>query len=82
MDAKARLTSKGQITIPRGVREVLGLETGDEVLFRVEQGRAVMAKTSDFLDLAGSVAIPAGKRGTAWDDVLRSTHRDLAARRR
>ena len=31
--ARARLTSKGQITIPKAVRERLGLQPGDEIEF-------------------------------------------------
>jgi antitoxin PrlF len=73
MDERARLTSKGQVTIPKRVRDALDLHEGDELVFRVERTRAVVAKTPDFLELAGSVAVPAGKRGTAWDDVLRRT---------
>jgi len=30
---KARVTSKGQITIPREVRQLLGVRAGDAVLF-------------------------------------------------
>ncbi len=81
MDASARLTSKGQVTIPRAVRDALGLREGDEVVFRLEQRRALVAKTPDFLELAGSVAVPAGKRGTAWDEVIRQTRRARAERR-
>jgi len=73
MDERARLTSKGQVTIPKRVRDALDLHQGDEVLFRVERRRAVVAKTPDFLELAGSVAVPVGKRGTAWDEVIRRT---------
>jgi antitoxin PrlF len=82
MDASARITSKGQVTIPRSVREALDLREGDEVLFRVEDARAVLAKTPDFLSLAGTVRVPAGKRGTAWDEVLRRTRGARAERRR
>jgi len=32
--------------------------------------------------LAGSVAVPVGKRGTPWDDVLRETRRARAERAR
>ncbi len=63
MDTRARLTSKGQVTIPKSVREALDLHEGDELLFRVERSRAVLAKTPDFLELGGAVTIPAGKRG-------------------
>jgi AbrB family looped-hinge helix DNA binding protein len=39
MDVSARVTSKGQIIIPRSVRETLGLDEGDHVAFRVEGRR-------------------------------------------
>jgi AbrB family looped-hinge helix DNA binding protein len=82
MDARARITSKGQVTIPKSVREALELHEGDELLFRVERSRALVAKTPDFLGLAGSVSVPAAKRGTPWDEVLRQTRSDRAGRRR
>lgn len=33
---KATLTSKGQLTVPREVRERLGLKAGDRLLFDIE----------------------------------------------
>lgn len=33
LQRKARVTSKGQITIPREVRQLLGVRPGDAVLF-------------------------------------------------
>ena len=82
MDSSAKITSKGQVTIPKSVRDALGLHEGDELLFRVERSRAVVAKTPDLLELAGSVAVPAGKRGTPWDEVLRQTRAARVGRRR
>jgi antitoxin PrlF len=82
MDVRATMTSKGQVTIPASVREALDLQTGDEVVFRVQRSRALMAKTPDFLSLAGSVPVPTGKRATPWDEVLRRTRRERAERRR
>lgn len=82
MDASARITSKGQVTIPKGVRDALELREGDELLFRVERSRAVIAKTPRFLELAGTVAVPADKRGTPWDEVRGRTRTDRAGRRR
>jgi antitoxin PrlF len=82
MDAAARLTSKGQVTVPKTVRDALGLEEGDEILFHVEGDRAVLSRTPDFLSLAGSVPVPAAKRNVAWDDVIRRTRSRRAARRR
>ncbi len=34
----ARVMSKGQVTIPKNVREALGIETGDRVTFVVDGG--------------------------------------------
>ncbi len=81
MDSTARMTSKGQLTIPKAVREALELSEGDEVHFRVEQSRAVIAKTPSLLELASSVPVPAGKRGTAWDEVLAQTRKGRAGNR-
>lgn len=82
MDERARLTSKGQVTIPKRVRDALHLRAGDELLFRVETDRAVVAKTPDLLEAAGSVAVPPDKRGTPWDEVVRRTRAERARRQR
>ncbi|HEX8857625.1 MAG TPA: AbrB/MazE/SpoVT family DNA-binding domain-containing protein [Actinomycetes bacterium] len=71
MEIAARLTSKGQITLPKAIREALGLHEGDQVIFRVEGQRAVLARTADLLDLAGAVSVPASKRGTQWEEARR-----------
>jgi hypothetical protein len=45
-------------------------------VFRVERKRAIVAKTLDFLAVAGSVAVPSSKRRRPWDEVLaRAEHR-------
>lgn len=81
MDLAAKVTSKGQITIPKEVREALGITEGDQIVFRVEQHRALLAKTPNLIDLAGTVDVPAAKRGIAWDEVRRSARRTRAAAR-
>jgi antitoxin PrlF len=80
MDVSARLTSKGQVTIPRAVREALGIGEGDHLVFRVEGQRAILARTADLLDLAGGVEVPAEKRGASWDEVRRRTRAARARR--
>jgi len=47
VEAAAKVTSKGQVTVPKAVREALGIREGDEVVFRVEGNRAVLARTAD-----------------------------------
>jgi antitoxin PrlF len=77
MDVPAKITSKGQITLPKAVRDALGLKAGDRVLFRIHPKRAVLAKVPDFLTLAGTVPVPPGKRGARWSEI-----RDLSWRKR
>jgi AbrB family looped-hinge helix DNA binding protein len=40
----ARVTSKGQMTIPRSAREQAGIKPGDLVVVRVVDGMVVIAK--------------------------------------
>jgi len=51
----ATVTSKGQITIPRQVRQALGLRPGDRVAFRVREDGTVSVEpeTVDVLTLRG-----------------------------
>ncbi|MGD9997824.1 MAG: AbrB/MazE/SpoVT family DNA-binding domain-containing protein [Ilumatobacteraceae bacterium] len=73
MEIAAKMSSKGQITVPKAVRDALGIGEGDNVVFRVEGNRAVLARTPDFLSLAGTIKVPAARRNAAWDDVIRKT---------
>ena len=42
----AKVTSKGQITIPIDIRRKLGVKEGDKILFIEERGRVVMLNSS------------------------------------
>lgn len=55
--ATAKITSKGQITLPRAVRDALRVGPGDRLLFYVRSdGRVeVVAQTIDVMSLVGSV---------------------------
>ena len=64
------------------MREALTIHEGDQVIFRVEGQRAILARSPDLIHLAGSVSVPAAKRGTAWDDAVRETRKARAAARR
>lgn len=43
---KSRLTSKAQTTIPQPVRVALGLKDGDELAYRIEEGRVILTKAT------------------------------------
>ncbi len=38
----ARISKKGQIVIPKAIRDKFGLKAGDIIIFRVEKGRIIM----------------------------------------
>lgn len=76
MEAVAKITSKGQLTLPKVVRDALGVKSGDTVVFRVEGGCATLAATVDLLDLASAVSVPVDARGLSWDEVRRRAWRN------
>ncbi len=42
----AKVTSKGQITIPIDIRKKLGVKEGDKILFLEEAGRVILLNSS------------------------------------
>jgi AbrB family looped-hinge helix DNA binding protein len=58
--SETTLTSKGQVTVPREIRDRLGLASGDKLTFTLlSDGTVVMrAKRRRLLDLAGSLTRP------------------------
>lgn len=74
----ATVTSKGQITIPKPVREGLGVGSGDRVEF-IERERGVytvVAATRDVRDLKGLIPRPA--KPVSLQDMDRAIRRRAA----
>jgi len=69
MTTDATLTSKGQTTIPKEIRESLGMKPGDRMSFTLMPDGTVSlrVKTKHVMDLGGSLhkkgrkAVPIGK---------------------
>ncbi len=78
MKNSSTISSKGQITVPQGVRKRLGLEPGDRVEFVMEEGRTVIrpdrSKANPFEKYIGIAGpFPGGDEGIkAWIDDMRS----------
>jgi AbrB family looped-hinge helix DNA binding protein len=72
MDGEARLTSKGQMTIPKEIRDRLGMRPGDRIRFTLlPDGRVIMrTKRRRLLDLAGSLYLK-GRKPVSIDDLSR-----------
>jgi AbrB family looped-hinge helix DNA binding protein len=71
----ATLTSKGQITIPKSVRDALALEPGDRLELRVRDDGIIEVRVQD-IDLLSLVGVvKPGKRGVSVEQM----NRDIAA---
>jgi AbrB family looped-hinge helix DNA binding protein len=66
-----RLTQKGQVTIPRHIRLMLNIKTGDEVDFEMEKNKVVLKKKTatdrNFEKYVGFLSHLKGKRS---DDIV------------
>lgn len=63
------MTSKGQITVPKEIREAVGLEPGDRLLFDLDGEEIRVRREPDLADLVGSVPVPEHLRGRPWKEI-------------
>ena len=69
MERRARVTSKGQVTVPKEIRDALGIRVGDSLVFEVEDGGARVRadrKPVSFADYEG--AWREGE-GLTWEEI-------------
>lgn len=64
-ELETRLTKKGQVTIPAGIRRRLGLKPGDRVRFEVD-GEEVRIRPATSKLLEGYGAVTPRKRPEDW----------------
>jgi AbrB family looped-hinge helix DNA binding protein len=56
MHSAVRLSSKGQVTIPKAIRDRLALSPGDRVVFRVRDDRVVVEPVGSLMDWYGAAS--------------------------
>lgn len=80
MSASAKITSKGQITLPARLRKELGLKSGDRIDFVPNsKGRyELVARRKTLADLRG--IIPYDGPPLSDDDIVRMVHEARAGR--
>ena len=67
----AKVTTKGQITIPKKIREILGVHSGESIGFAEVNGQVAISKVvaeSPFDKWVGKLE---HLRGTCSDDIVR-----------
>jgi antitoxin PrlF len=70
MGAFTTMTSKGQLTIPKDVREQLGLKPGTRFFVTVRDGEVVaLPKNKKLADLAGILGRPPNGRSLTIEEI-------------
>ena len=70
MRLKAKITSKGQVTIPKEIREKVGLEPGDEVSFEEKDGVVYIRKEIEKSPFDKWMGYLKDKKGQSPDEII------------
>ena len=75
---KAKITFKGQVTIPKEVRNSLDIKEGDSVIFVIQKDHAVLKplKKKNLKDFYG--VLPAIRPYPGMESVREEVHRKMA----
>jgi len=68
----SRISSKGQVTIPKSIRDMLKLNEGDRVAFLQDNGKVVITKASliALRELQDALNTEAQEKGITEQDLL------------
>ncbi|RLC10566.1 MAG: AbrB family transcriptional regulator [Deltaproteobacteria bacterium] len=78
----AAMTDRGQITVPKKIREYLGIRAGDRINFEMTPGRAVVLRPCDrtlsVRDVCGILKTDKTVSVEEMDAAIASYHREKA----
>ena len=82
IEERSTITAKGQTTVPKAVRQVLGVKEGDEIAFRVEGQRVTVVSVGATHEdpVVGKFLSFLAKNVEQRPEVLKSLSTDFAAR--
>lgn len=66
---KTKVTSKGQVTIPKEIREQLSIKESDNLEVKVVGNSIVMERLESFETLRGSIKIPTKYKNISWKEI-------------
>lgn len=75
---KTKVTRKGQVTIPKEIREQLSIKESDNLEVKVVGNSIVMEKLESFETLRGSVKIPNKYKNMSWKEIESIAQREHA----
>ncbi|MCP4681197.1 MAG: AbrB/MazE/SpoVT family DNA-binding domain-containing protein [Desulfobacterales bacterium] len=66
-----KVTSKGQVTIPRRIRSILSIRAGDDVVFEMDSAKVVLRRKSASMEnLKKYVGFLTHLEGEKTDDII------------
>ena len=74
---ESTVTAKGQTTLPRPVREQLGLQPGDRIRYIVSKGEVRLLKVRSVMELEDLLARP-GQGAVSLEEMERGIERGAA----
>jgi AbrB family looped-hinge helix DNA binding protein len=75
---KTKVTRKGQVTIPKEIREQLSIKESDNLEVKVVGNSIVMERLESFETLRGSVKIPNKYKNMSWKEIESIAQREHA----
>lgn len=69
MERRARVTSKGQVTVPKEIRDALGIRAGDSLVFEVENGGARVRADREPVSFADYAGAWREGEGMTWEEI-------------
>ena len=77
----AKVMSKGQVTIPKDVREILGISSGDRITFVVENGNVRLINSAIYAMqlLQAQMANEAENTGLTSDEAIMDLVKEVRA---
>ena len=77
----AKVMSKGQVTIPKDVREILGISSGDRITFVVENGNVRLLNSTVYAMqlLQAQMANEAENTGLTSDEAIMDLVKEVRA---
>ena len=72
------ITKKGQITIPKSIRDKLAIKDNDRLSVRLDGNKAIIEKISSLLEVESSIKATKDRKKLSWKEIERKTHEDQA----
>jgi len=75
MQAMTTVTQKGQITLPKALRELVNIDVYDKVIVKLGKGFLKIEPTEDILDIAGKYKAKKGQSALKARELMEKEYK-------